>query len=123
MSKIIALHHVQITISPESEDQARQFYGELMGLQEIPKPDALAGRGGLWFEMGAMQIHIGVEKGVERHASKAHIAYQVSDLQDMRQKLSDAGCDIKESVPIPGMDRFETRDPFGNRLEFLKLHR
>lgn len=119
--RIQAVHHVQITIEPDQEAEARAFYGGMLGLQEVPKPEALQGRGGMWFQLGAVQIHIGIESGVERQKSKAHVAYQVQDLETLRATLAQAGCQILESIPLPGMERFETRDPFGNRLEFLQL--
>jgi len=118
---IYAIHHIQITIPPGALTLARDFYGTVLGLKEIPKPDSLKGRSGLWFELGAQQIHIGVEENAHRSNSKSHIAYQVADLESMRSVLKTAGCNIIESVPIKGLNRFETRDPFGNRLEFLHV--
>jgi hypothetical protein len=32
--------------------------------------------------------------------------------------LAALGIEATEGVPIPGYDRFEFRDPFGNRVEF-----
>lgn len=115
------IHHVQICILPEQESQARAFYGQVLGFKEVPKPQALQGRGGMWFELGDLQLHIGVESQSVNHLTKAHVAYAVQDLQATRNTLEKAGCPIKESIAIPGMDRFESRDPFGNRLEFLQL--
>ncbi|MEQ8672631.1 MAG: VOC family protein [Aggregatilineales bacterium] len=117
---IIAIHHVQITIPKGEEETAREFYCGALGLVEIPKPESLQGRGGFWLEIGTQQIHIGTEDGVNRSASKAHIAYQVADVATWRERLGDYGIDIGDSVPISGYDRFECRDPFGNRLEFIQ---
>lgn len=118
---IEGLHHAQVTIPRGAEDRAREFYCDLLGLREVEKPEALRGRGGFWLECGAAQVHIGVEDDVDRHATKAHLAYQVDDLDDLRQRLESASVSIKESIPIPGMSRFEIRDPFGNRIEFVQL--
>ena len=115
-----ALHHVQISIPKGSEDEARAFYKDILGLREIPKPDPLAGRGGFWLELGGTQIHFGTEDGVDRAKTKGHAAYLVKDLEKWRQKLTDAGCEVMNGIPIPGYDRFEFRDPFGNRVEFLQ---
>jgi catechol 2,3-dioxygenase-like lactoylglutathione lyase family enzyme len=115
------LHHVQITIDPENVETARRFYCDILGLPEIAKPPSLVARGGLWVALADQQIHIGVETGVDRSATKAHIAYQVDDLDKWRVKLSNNGIIILESVPIPGYERFECRDPFGNRLEFIEV--
>ncbi|HEY2847659.1 MAG TPA: VOC family protein [Pyrinomonadaceae bacterium] len=115
-----ALHHVQISIPKGSENEALVFYRDVLGLKEIPKPDALAGRGGFWLELGAAQIHFGTEDGVDRSKTKGHAAYLVEDLEGWRQKLAAAGCKVVDGIPIPGCDRFEFRDPFGNRVEFLQ---
>jgi len=116
------IHHVQITIPPgsEAEAEARRFYGDLLGLREVAKPAALAGRGGLWFEIGTRQLHLGVEAEDHRTPSRAHVAWEVRDLPAWRDRLEAAGAVPIESVPIPGARRFETRDPFGNRIEFIE---
>jgi SAM-dependent methyltransferase/catechol 2,3-dioxygenase-like lactoylglutathione lyase family enzyme len=117
---IQAIHHVQITVAAADEAAAHDFYVNVLGLRPIAKPDSLQGRGGFWVEVGDQQLHIGVEEGVERRRTKAHVAYQVDDLAAWRERLAAAGIAALESVPIPGFDRFECRDPFGNRLEFIQ---
>jgi len=117
---IVCIHHVQITVSPGDEAAARVFYCGVLGLSEVDKPDSLKGRGGFWVEFGGQQMHIGIEEGVERRRTKAHVAYQVDDLAAWRERLTAAGSPPLESIPIPGFDRFECRDPFGNRLEFIQ---
>ena len=118
---ITALHHVQITIPPGAEDEARAFYCGVLGLVEIEKPASLGGRGGFWLAVGKRSVHVGVEEGAARSATKAHVAYEVSDLQHFRACLRAAGFEVIEGIPIPGYERFETRDPFGNRLELIML--
>lgn len=118
--KVASLHHVQISIPVGAEDEARAFYCGMLGLKEIPKPDSLVGRGGFWLQLGDEQIHFGTEDGVDRRKSKGHAAYLVEDLESWRQKLTAAGCDVIDGIPIPDHDRFEFRDPFGNRVEFLE---
>jgi catechol 2,3-dioxygenase-like lactoylglutathione lyase family enzyme len=117
---IQTVHHLMVTIPVSAEDEARAFYCGLLGLPEIPKPDSLSGRGGLWVEVGALQLHLGVEDGVNRSATKAHVAYQVDNLAEWRTHLALSGVVMLDSVPIPGYRRFECRDPFGNRIEFIE---
>lgn len=117
---IPGLHHAQITVPGEAVEEARRFYCELLGLPEIPKPESLRGRGGFWFNAGDRDVHVGIEEGVDRHRTKAHLAYQVEGLDEWRDLLRSNGIEILEGVPIPGYDRFEFRDPFGNRVEFIQ---
>jgi catechol 2,3-dioxygenase-like lactoylglutathione lyase family enzyme len=118
---ILGIHHAQITIPKGAEDKAREFYCGILGLKEIPKPDALAGRGGLWLGVGDRQVHIGTEDHVHHSLNKAHIAYQVDDLERWRTTLTQRGVEVFDGIPVPGMSRFEFRDPFGNRVEFLQI--
>jgi catechol 2,3-dioxygenase-like lactoylglutathione lyase family enzyme len=114
------LHHAQITIPPGREDEARGFYVGLLGLTEIPKPDALQRRGGFWLQVGDQQVHVGVEDGVDRTQTKAHLAYAVDTIAVLRERLISAGYTIDADVPLPGMTRCELRDPFGNRVELIE---
>ena len=118
--RIRRLHHAQLTIPPGREDQARSFYCGLLGLLECSKPDSLAGRGGFWLDVGEAQVHVGVEEGVDRQATKAHVAYEVDGLAAWRRRLEGEGHACEDGVPIPGWSRFELRDPFGNRLELME---
>ncbi len=114
------IHHVQITIPKGMEAEARAFYCDFLGLPEIEKPDSLKGRGGFWIQLGTQQIHVGTEEGVDRQATKAHIAYAVQDVWAWQEKIRTYGLKVADSVPIPGYNRFEFRDPFGNRVEFIE---
>ncbi|MFN8560464.1 MAG: VOC family protein [Anaerolineae bacterium] len=114
------INHVQITVPQGMEDAARAFYCRVLGLTEIAKPESLAGRGGFWLALGDQQIHVGTEDGFDRLTTKAHIAYEVDDVGWWRAHLEASGAVIGDSVPIPGCERFETRDPFGNRIEFIQ---
>ena len=116
---ILRLHHAQITVPSDQEIQARAFYQGVLGLREIEKPDSLKARGGFWCELAGQELHVSLEDGVNRSQTKAHLAYQVADLELWRNRLEAAGCVVLESVPIPGYERFEARDPFGNRLEMI----
>jgi catechol 2,3-dioxygenase-like lactoylglutathione lyase family enzyme len=117
---ITGIDHVQITVPPDGVAAARAFYCGLLGLPEVEKPAALRGRGGFWLRVGDRQVHVGTEDGVERHATKAHVAYAVTGLAAWRARLAAAGTATIDGEPIPGYDRFEFRDPFGNRVEFIE---
>ncbi len=117
---ILQLHHAQVTIPKGEEEKARKFYCDFLGLNEIVKPESLQGHGGFWLELGEMQIHIGTEKDFDRTKTKAHLAYLVEDLDNWRKKLEAGNISVKEGISIPNFIRFEFRDPFGNRVEFLQ---
>lgn len=117
---IIGLHHAQITIPKGTEEAGKEFYCGVLGLSEIEKPDALKGRGGFWLAVGVQEVHVGTEDGFERLTTKAHLAYKVEDLSYWRERLEAQGLEILEAVPITGYDRFEFRDPFGNRVELIQ---
>lgn len=112
------IHHVLLAAPPDSEGAARAFFRDLLGMREVPKPENLARRGGVWFELDGVQLHVGIEKEF-RPAEKAHPAFEVDDLPGLHDRLTCAGVTTWEDEPYPGRDRFYARDPFGNRLEFL----
>jgi catechol 2,3-dioxygenase-like lactoylglutathione lyase family enzyme len=115
----IGIDHVQLAAPKGCEEQAREFFGNKLGLQEIPKPSNLQGRGGCWFVCGKQEIHIGVQEDFVP-AKKAHPAFYVKNLNEFRSHLQQAGVPIKEEPPIEGRTRFFVDDPFGNRIEFLE---
>jgi catechol 2,3-dioxygenase-like lactoylglutathione lyase family enzyme len=117
---ITGIDHVQVAMPRGEEDAARAFYGGLLGMTEDPKPPALAARGGCWFRSGAATVHLGVEEAFAP-ARKAHPALLVSDLDAFEARLTSAGyrC-VRADGEIPGVARFHTHDPFGNRVELLQ---
>jgi catechol 2,3-dioxygenase-like lactoylglutathione lyase family enzyme len=117
---IIGIDHVQITVPANAVAEARAFYCGLLGLREVEKPAVLQERGGFWLQVGDHQVHVGTEEGVARQATKAHVAYAVTDVAGWRARLAAAGVEVLDGIPIPGRDRFEFRDPFGNRIELIE---
>ena len=120
---IVSLDHVQVAAPPGCEDDARRFYGELLGLREIEKPQALAPRGGVWFRVGAQELHVGVAEGFAP-ATKAHPALRASSVEELERlaaRLEARGVDVRTagSEEIPGVTRFFVADPWGNSVELL----
>lgn len=112
------IDHVQLAMPEGKEESARKFFGELLGMTELEKPEPLAARGGCWFQMNKVIIHLGVDKDFKA-AAKAHPAFCVSDVDALARHLKNAGCYVEWDVALPGRRRFYTKDPFGNRLEFM----
>jgi catechol 2,3-dioxygenase-like lactoylglutathione lyase family enzyme len=118
--KILSLDHVQLSIPPGGEEQARAFYVGLLGFTEIPKPPELAGRGGAWFEQGDARLHLGVEPDFHP-LRKAHPGLLVDDLDELVERLRGVHWEVDTGQPpLEGYRRAHVLDPFGNRLEFME---
>jgi len=115
---IVGLDHVQLAIPTGAEDRAREFYVDLLGLKEIPKPPQLSPQG-CWLEGGEVRLHLGVDPDF-RPARKAHVALLTNDLAALRARLEAAGQETRDDTPIKGYARFFTSDPFGNRIELME---
>lgn len=113
------IDHVQLAAPKGCEEKARYFYGSVLQLKEIPKPENLKRRGGCWFLCGNQEIHIGVEEEF-KPAKKAHPGFIVKNLQNLKKVLLENGFEINVEPPIEGRNRLHVNDPFGNRLEFLE---
>jgi catechol 2,3-dioxygenase-like lactoylglutathione lyase family enzyme len=112
------LDHVQVCIPRGAEGEAREFYGGLLGLEEIEKPEAIKKNGGMWYSVADVQLHVGVEDSVAQ--SKRHPAFEVENVEGVRAFLERNGVRTKDETAIPGMRRFSFFDPFGNRIELLE---
>jgi catechol 2,3-dioxygenase-like lactoylglutathione lyase family enzyme len=116
------LDHVQLAAPPGCEAAARAFYGDVLGLPELPKPADMAGRGGCWFQCGPQQIHIGVEPDF-RAAKKAHPGIRLADaasFEALASRVAAAGHEVKRDTAMePAVRRFFTSDPWGNRIEVV----
>jgi catechol 2,3-dioxygenase-like lactoylglutathione lyase family enzyme len=116
----VILDHVQIAAPRGCEDEARLFYGDLLGLDEVAKPEPMRASGGVWFALGDQQLHIGIEEPFAP-ARKAHPGLRVDRLrlEAIATRLTDAGARVDWDDRYPGVRRFYTADPFGNRIEIL----
>jgi catechol 2,3-dioxygenase-like lactoylglutathione lyase family enzyme len=118
---ITGIDHVQVAAPPGCEPAARAFYGGLLELAEVNKPEALAARGGCWFAVGGQQLHVGVAQPFTPSA-RAHPALHVDDraaLETLAARLQAGGFTVEWDDVIPGTARFYVHDPFGNRLELV----
>lgn len=116
---LIALHHVQLAMPQGGEAQASAFYAGILDMTAVPKPAALAGRGGIWFEAGPIRLHLGIETPFTP-ARKAHPAFEVADIGRVTKQLHAAGIEPKTDQDLPGIRRIYINDPFGNRIELLQ---
>jgi len=110
-----ALDHVQVAMPAGGEDEARGFYGDLLGMSEVEKPESLRANGGVWF---AERLHLGVEAPFAP-ARKAHPAFVTDDLDAIAERLARAHRPVVWDTRLPGTRRLYTADPFGNRIELI----
>lgn len=116
----IELHHVNVTVPSELEAATKNFYGTVLGLEQVPKP-AAARQSGAWYQIGANQLHLSVEDEATGPLSSRHICFAVSDLGASEKRFRDAGVEIiPDPRPVPGTLRFYVRDPGGNQLEIVQ---
>lgn len=116
---ISGLDHVQLAAPRGCEPDARRFYGELLGLREVPKPEQLRATGGAWFECGAQELHVGITDDFTA-AHKAHPGLMVDTPDNLRalgDRLAQAGYEVTWNDAIPEFNRFYVNDPWGNRVE------
>ena len=118
--QLVSIDHVQLAMPKGEEAKARSFYVDVLGMTEVPKPDALKGRGGAWFSAGNIILHLGVEDKF-RPAKKAHVALAIRETAALRIKLLQNGYRVQDDDLIPNVKRFYSDDSFGNRIEFIEL--
>lgn len=118
---IVSLQHVNVRVASSLEEAAKHFYGTLLGMQEVAKPEELRGRGGAWYQLGAVQLHLSRDDNAANEGSKRHICLLVADLAQAQQGLANAGVEIlPHERPVPGSPRFYVRDPGGNLIEIAE---
>lgn len=119
--RVTKFHHANVTVPGTVEAAAKHFYGSILGLKEIPKPESSRARGGAWYEIGAVQLHLSRAEQDDGSASSRHICVLVQGLDETRQHLVNAGVEIvPDERPIPGRARFYVRDPGGNLIEIAE---
>ena len=117
---ITALHHVNVTVPPQREGATKDFYGRVLGLQQVPKP-AISRQSGAWYQIGNTQLHLSVEDE-DQALSSRHVCFTVSDLAEAEQRFRAAGIEIiVDPRPNPDSPRFYVRDPGGNMLEIVQV--
>jgi len=114
------IDHVQLAAPTGCEAAARRFFGELLGLEELEKPEPLRARGGVWFRVGAQQLHVGVDPDFAP-ARKPHPALAASRYDELVARLRAAGVAVVDDASIPGIRRCYVSDPWDNRIELVAV--
>ena len=114
--QVTGIDHIQIAVPKPLEPECLAFYREVLRLPEISKPEELRGRGGAWFQVGPLQLHLGVDPEGSP-PSKRHVCFLVVDLNAAKTELAARGIHIEGESEAEGLRRLLIRDPAGNRLE------
>ena len=116
------IHHIQIFIPPETEEACKRFYGEILGLEEFPKPEAWRKNGGAWYRHGPNELHLSRMRRPEDNLnSLRHVCYMVADLDEAERVMRQAGIEIiPDDRPHEAWRRFYVRDPGGNYIEIAQ---
>jgi len=121
--KVRRLQHVSSPFPDGRQDEVRTFYGEILGLREVPAPRTLAARGLVWFAAGGDDLELHFFPGMPDPEHPRHLCLEVDDLETAREHLAAAGYRPHDTISIPGRPRFLCRDPFGNLIEFTAIVR
>lgn len=116
--RVVRIDHVQLAMPAGAEDQAVAFYVGILGLNEVTKPPVLAARGGCWFELGGVAVHLGVEEPFAP-ARKAHPGLVIDGYSELIDVLTAHGVEVRPDTSLAGVTRCHIDDPFGNRLELI----
>ena len=116
--RVLGVNHAQVNVPSAKLEEARAFYVGFLGMKEITRPTVFKSAG-IWLNAGSFELHIGVEDNVER-TTRAHLAYEVKEIQAWRRKVLEMGGKIVEQPKIPNCERFHFRDPFGNNIELIE---
>jgi|ERR1044072_7660443 len=120
--EIVEISHVNITVPKAAEESSKHFYKNILGLEEIPKPETQKKRGGAWFKQGALELHLSIDDtATDNSTSRRHVCYMVADIRKAEQFMRDCGVEVfPDNQPVEGWLRFYVRDPGGNRLEIAQ---
>jgi catechol 2,3-dioxygenase-like lactoylglutathione lyase family enzyme len=119
---ITEVSHVNVTVPKELEQATKHFYGQLLGLKQVPKPPGPRQFIGAWYQIGATQLHLSIENDPQNSASKRHVCYYVENLEVAAQGLRGAGFEIiHDPDDTDESQRFFVRDPGGNMIEISQL--
>ena len=118
---IIEIDHVNVIVPKTLEDAAKHFYGSVLGLKQIPKPVELQGRGGAWYELGGVQLHLSAKAEAVSGQANGHVCFTVADVALAEERLREESVEIiPDDQPVAGKPRFYVRDPGGNLIELAQ---
>ena len=123
MPSVKRLQHTSVPMPPGGDDQARAFYGDVLGMPEIPKPTGLKHLTVVWFAANDAgdEVHVFQEKNMGPNSAKQHLCLEVDDLEAFRTRLNELGHETENPEMIGNRPRLFVRDPFGNLIELVQI--
>ena len=123
MAAVERLQHVSVPMPTGGEAEARRFYGQLLGLDEVPPPADLRHLSLVWFQTrdGGQEVHCFAEDRLGPNSAAQHLCLQVDDLAAFRARLGEHDVTVEETTAIRNRPRFFVRDPFGNLIELTQI--
>jgi len=107
---------MQVVVVVTDLARAKGFYGGLLSLEEIERPESFT-HAGVWYRAGTTVIQLEVQAQPDPDC-RGRFCLWVEDIESARRRLEEAGVQTEVALPkIPGVRRFSLRDPDGNRLE------
>ncbi|WP_420638656.1 VOC family protein [Candidatus Poriferisocius sp.] len=121
MAQLTQLDHGSVCVG--DIDEAVTFYGDVLGLSRIPRPDF--GFPGAWFNAGGFPVHLttgGTLRGADAplRANESHLAFRVDDIEAMMERLAAHGVTTWELPDSPAaLRQVFFHDPWGNMIEMI----
>jgi catechol 2,3-dioxygenase-like lactoylglutathione lyase family enzyme len=120
--KVQRAHHISFGVS--DLERARAFYGGLLGLPEIERPDF--GFAGAWYQAGEAQVHLialpdgfeGTKPSPTLNPITNHAAFEIADYDTVLAELQAKGVEVLPTGPEVG--QLWIRDPDGNIIELIQ---
>jgi catechol 2,3-dioxygenase-like lactoylglutathione lyase family enzyme len=129
MLEFETLHHIAISVSDLA--RARQFYGEVLGLEEIPRPNFPFD--GAWYRVGRQEVHLIVSRDPTFRSGKGvtledgHFALRVTSYRAALAHLEAKGFRATTDEPgrsmranpssVTGYPQIHILDPDRNVIE------
>lgn len=121
MARVQRLQHTSVPMPPGGAEQARWFYGQVLGMAEKQPPTSLSTLRLVWFRAGEDEVHLFEEESLGRGSTAQHFCLAVDDLAWFRGSCATHGVAVEETIAIHNRPRCFVRDPFGNQIELTQI--
>jgi catechol 2,3-dioxygenase-like lactoylglutathione lyase family enzyme len=123
MPSVKRLQHTSVPMPPGGDDRARAFYGDVLGMREIQKPEGLAAMTVVWFAANddGDEVHVFKEEQLGPNSAAQHLCLEVDDIEAYKTRLREHGYEVRVPETIYNRPRLFVRDPFDNLIELVEI--